>query len=53
MVALFFGRSRPDGGSEADWHHFLDRVIAPALSHGFTVSNASGGLVKSARQADP
>ena len=44
MVALFFGRSMPDGGmvSDRDWRRFEDQVVARDLPDGFTVLDASG-----------
>lgn len=41
---LFFGMSRPDGGtiSDGDWESFLDAEITPRFPDGLTVLSAAG-----------
>jgi Protein of unknown function (DUF3574) len=41
---LYFGRSRPDGGSvsDAQWRSFVDDAIVPRFPDGFTVLAAEG-----------
>src|SRR3546814_6750772 len=41
---LHFGLSRADGAvvTAADWSGFVDRVVAPAFSSGFTILTADG-----------
>lgn len=44
QTELFFGASRPDGGtvSEKEWKRFLDTEITPRFPDGLTVLDASG-----------
>lgn len=41
---LYFGRSRPDGGtvSDAEWEQFLVDEVTPRFPDGFTILNATG-----------
>jgi hypothetical protein len=41
---IYFGRSRPDGGTiaDAEWQAFLDSVVTPRFPAGYTVVSAAG-----------
>ena len=41
---IYFGRSRPDGGTiaDAEWQAFLDSIVTPRFPAGYTVVSAAG-----------